>query len=68
MTLEEIKNSDKENLAPADVCQIIGCAPYAINIQAKEDINALPFPAFKLGTRVKIPRAAFIRWAESVYK
>ena len=67
MTLEELKKSDKENLAPTDVCEILGVAPYSINVQAKEDISALPFPCFRIGTRVKIPRAAFIRWAEKMY-
>lgn len=67
MTLKEMKRSEKEWLTPTDVCGILGCAPYSINVQAKADISMLPFPCFMIGTRVKIPRVAFIKWAESMY-
>ena len=68
MTLEEIKKSDKEMLIPADICDILGCDKYNINIQVKEDkqngTNSFPFPTILLGTRVKIPRRAFIKAME----
>lgn len=66
MTLEEMRKSGKVNLSPADVAQVLGCKPYSINVQAKLDITALRFPAYMLGTRVKIPRLAFIAWAEGM--
>lgn len=68
MTLEEIKKSDKEMLIPADICDILGCDKYNINVQVKEDkqngTNSFPFPTILLGTRVKIPRRAFIKAME----
>lgn len=68
MTFEEIKKSDKEMLIPADICDILGCDKYNINVQVKEDkqngTNSFPFPTILLGTRVKIPRRAFIKAME----
>lgn len=68
MTLEEIKKSDKEMLIPADICDILGCDKYNINVRVKEDkqngTNSFPFPTILLGSRVKIPRRAFIKAME----
>lgn len=65
MTLNEMKRSEKKFLSPVDVSEVLQCAPYSINVQVKaEGAESLPFPAFKLGSRVKIPREAFVRWAE----
>lgn len=62
MTLEELKRSDKPFLTPTDIAPILGCKPYSINVQAKQDITKLGFPAAMIGTRVKIPRIAFLNW------
>lgn len=62
MTLEEIERSDKDFLIPADVAPVLGCKPFSINVQAKDDISKLGFPATKIGTRVLIPRQGFLRW------
>lgn len=68
MTLDQIKASDKDMLIPADICGILGVSQYTINLQVKHDkehgINSFPFPTILLGTRVKIPRKAFIRAIE----
>ena len=64
MTLEEIKALDREMLIPADVAEVIGCEPYAINVQAKADASKLGFPVCVMGTRVRIPRRAFLNWME----
>jgi hypothetical protein len=68
MTFEEVKKSDKEMLIPADICDILGCDKYNINVQVKEDkqngTNSFPFPTILLGSRVKIPRRAFIKAME----
>lgn len=64
MTRQEIEVSDKDFLVPTDVAEVIGCKPYSINLQAKEDPARLGFPVCVLGTRVKIPRMAFLRWIE----
>lgn len=63
-TLDEVRKSNKEYLTPKDVAPIIGCHPYTINVTAKEDLkngtNRLGFPINFMGTRVRIPRLAFI--------
>lgn len=68
MTIEDIKNMDKEILTPADVASVLGCDPNCIRFQAKQDIKQLGFPAAKIGSRIKIPRKAFVRWFENITK
>ena len=66
ITVKDLKRMDKDWLSPCDVSGILGCAPYSINVQANGGENALPFPYFKIGNRVKIPRLAFIEWCEKL--
>jgi len=66
MSLEEMKKTNKCFLTPRDVASVIGCSPYSINIQAAKDASMLGFPICKMGTRVRIPRVAFIRWMEGI--
>lgn len=61
MTLEDIEKLDKEMLIPSDIAPILGCAPYAINVATKGGKNPFPFPVFRVGNRVKIPKRAFIK-------
>lgn len=60
MTLSEIKQSDKVMLLPKDIAPVLGCHEHAIRLAAKE--NDLPFPFFRSGNRVKIPRLPFLKW------
>lgn len=64
MTLEDIQNLEREFLIPADIAPILGVCPYNINVQVREDkqtgINSFCFPTMLIGSRVKIPRRAFI--------
>ena len=62
MTIEEIKKSTKNMLTPGDIAPVLECDPNVIRHQAKQDINSLGFPASKVGSRIKIPRLAFIAW------
>lgn len=64
MTIEDIKRMDKAMLTPGDVAPLLGCDPNVIRRQATEDIRQLGFSAAKIGTRIKIPRLAFIEWYE----
>lgn len=64
MTLQEIRESDKDFLTPEEAAEVIGCKPYAINVQAKADPSKLGFPVCMIGTRVRIPRRGFLRWME----
>lgn len=65
MTMQEIRNSTKDCLIPSDIAEVLGCDKYNINLQVKQDkelgINSFPFPTILIGTRVKIPRKAFIK-------
>jgi len=64
MTIEDIKKMNKDILTPGDIAPVLGCDPNIIREQARQDIKKLGFPAAKIGTRVKIPRKAFIAWYE----
>ena len=64
MTIEDIKNMDKDILTPGDIAPLLECDPNVIRYQAAQDVRQLGFPAAKIGTRVKIPRLAFIKWFE----
>lgn len=64
MTIQDLKKLKKEVLTPCDVAPILGCDPNVIRFQARQDIKQLGFPAAKIGTRIKIPRRAFINWFE----
>ena len=64
MTIEDIKKMKKEVLTPGDIAPILHCDPNVIRHQAKIDVNSIGFPVSKIGSRIKIPRDAFIRWFE----
>ena len=64
MTLDEIRNSTKEVLTPAEVAPMLGCDPQDIRVAAKQHPERLGFNVAVIGTRVKVPRLAFIRWME----
>jgi len=66
MTLTEMRQSDKVMLTPDEVSEVLGCNGYAINLQCKDDPRKLGFPVCVLGTRVRIPRVAFIKWLDGV--
>ena len=65
MTLEEIAVLDREYLIPSDIAPLLGVKPYHINIQVREDkkngVNSFCFPTVLIGSRVKIPRRAFLQ-------
>ena len=64
MTLDEMKSCPREFLIPREVAPLLGCDPYSINVAAKQCPERLGFNVSVIGTRVKIPRVAFIRWME----
>lgn len=64
MTRAEIEHSALEFLTPEQASEVLGCKPYAINVQAREDPAKLGFPVCVMGSRVRIPRRAFLRWLE----
>lgn len=62
MTIEEMSASTKNMLTPNDVCEVLGCSAYSINVQCRDDPDKLGFPVCMVGTRVRIPRIGFLRW------
>ncbi len=62
MTLDDIEALDKQFLVPADVAPCLGVDPYSINLQAHKDPSKLGFPVVIIGTRVKIPKQAFLKY------
>ena len=64
MTLDEIRSLDREYLVPAEVALVLGCDPQDIRVQAKQHPERLGFNVAVIGTRVKIPRRAFVTWME----
>lgn len=64
--LAELRKSEKLFLVPTEIAPVLGCNPYSINLQAKEDQSKLGFPVSKIGTNVKIPREAFLKWFDGL--
>ena len=62
MTLDEIRNSTKEVLTPAEVADVLNADPQDIRVAAKVHPEQLGFNVAVIGTRVKVPRLAFIKW------
>ena len=64
MTLDEIRSLDREYLVPVEVAPVLGCDPQDIRVQAKQHPERLGFNVAVIGSRVKIPRRAFVTWME----
>jgi hypothetical protein len=62
LTLEEIKALDTEVLTCAQVAPLLQADPNTIRGQAQDRPEMLGFPVIVAGRRVKIPRAAFIKF------
>lgn len=63
-TLDTIRQMSRETLTPAIVAEVIGCDPQTIRLRARMAPELLGFPAIVMGSRVLIPREAFIRFME----
>ena len=64
LTLEDIRKMDRDILTPAIVAPVIECSATWIRLTARECPKELGFPVIVRGSRVKIPRLAFIRFME----
>ena len=67
-TLEEIEACPKAILVPTDVAGYLGCEAHSINRAAKDAPGLLGFPISVMGSRVRIPRDGFVRWAKGLPK
>jgi hypothetical protein len=66
MTIEELRQSDKQYLTPNEVAPLLKSSPQAIRCQAHADPAKLGFPVIVIGTRVRIPLKAFLALMEGV--
>ena len=64
MTLEEVRQSNRDCLTAVDIAPIVGAGPVTIRAWARECPEKLGFPVIVLGSRVRIPRLAFLRFFE----
>jgi hypothetical protein len=64
MTLEEIRASDKTVLTPSEIAEVLKADAQDIRLAARRNPERLGFNVSVIGTRVKVPRLAFIRWVE----
>ena len=62
MTLSDIESLDTEALTPAQVAAVLQMDADAIRWQARQEPQKLGFPAVCVGSRVKFPKAAFLRF------
>jgi hypothetical protein len=62
MTLEELENLPTEILTCQQIAPLLGANPATIHGQATDRPELLGFPVIVMGRRVKIPKAAFIRF------
>lgn len=62
MTLDEIRNSTKEVLTPADIADVLNADPQDIRVQARTAPEKLGFPVIIIKSRTKIPRLPFLRF------
>lgn len=65
-TLQEIEACPKTMLVPEDVAGYLGCDRYSINVAARTAPELLGFPVSYMGTRVRIPKEGFLRWARGL--
>lgn len=64
MTLEEIRRSDKAFLTPGDIAPVLGSDPQTIRVTARVAPERVGYPFTFVGNRMKIPRAAFLKFME----
>ena len=59
--LDRIAALPKDILVPTDICKYLGCSAYSINVATENGNNPFPFPVIRMGRRVRIPKAPFIK-------
>ena len=64
MTLDDIRQLDREYLLPREVADILGTDAQAIRVWARANPEALGFPVIRVGNRIKVPKQAFLRYME----
>lgn len=68
MTMNDIRQSDKDILTPSDIADVMGSHPQTIIISAREHPEMIGYPFAFHGNRMKIPRIGFINWFDGKTK
>ena len=58
--IDAIVKSEKPIITAREAAKALHVTPYIFNLQLKQGM--LPFPALKVGSRVKIPRIPFLKY------
>lgn len=66
MTISEIRATEKPFLVPTDLTEILGCDAHTVRVAARKAPELLGFNVCVMGSRVKIPRLAFLRWYDGI--
>lgn len=61
-SIQDIIALDRDYLTPAEIAGVLGSDPQSIRVAARTEPQRLGFPVVVIGSRVKIPRAAFLRY------
>ncbi|MBQ9256202.1 MAG: hypothetical protein IJ181_03680 [Acidaminococcaceae bacterium] len=68
MTMNEIRNSEKDILTAYDISEVMGSKPQTIRLSAKQHPELIGYPFAFHGNRMKIPRIGFINWFDGKTK
>lgn len=66
MTLEQIEAIESEVLTCQQIAPVLGANAYTLHLQAMQDSTKLGFPVICAGSRVKIPKRAFIKFMKGM--
>ena len=59
--LARIAALDKDVLVPKDICKVLRCSAYTINVVTRDGKNPFNFPVIRMKSRVLIPKIPFIK-------
>lgn len=62
MTLKEVEALPTEALDVKQICACIGCDPMTFRIRARSNPEQLGFPIIIIGSRIKAPKEAFLKF------
>lgn len=61
-TVDDLRAMQQAMITPAIASEVLGCNQHWLRLMARERPEQLGFPVCCMGSRVKIPRLAFIRF------
>ena len=62
MTIDELHALSTPFITPAEAASVLHCDPQLLRVQARNSPLALGFPVVCIGSRVRIPRIAFLQY------